>query len=77
MSLKTNANLWRGKIGRHDVPEWGSDEGPAQYGAHVVRHDLLLLHAAVVLQGEDDRVIRSLTVKEKKELTGGGGGGGC
>lgn len=61
-------NLWRWKIGRHDVPEWGSDEGAAQYGAHVVRHDLLLLHAAVVLQGEDDGVIRSLTVKERKQL---------
>lgn len=41
----------------------------------MVRHDLLLLHAAVVLQGEDDRVIRSLTVKERKELRGWGGGG--
>lgn len=38
----------------------------------MVRHDFLLLHAAVVLQGEDDRVIGSLTVKERKELTEGG-----
>lgn len=39
----------------------------------MVRHDFLLLHAAVVLQGEDDRVIRSLMVKERKQLTEGWG----
>lgn len=34
----------------------------------MVRHDLLLLHAAVVLQREDDRVFRRLKVKERKEV---------
>lgn len=53
----------------HCVPQGGSDESAAQDGAHVVRHDLLLLHAAVVLQREDDRVFGSLKVKERKDLT--------
>lgn len=44
----------------------------------MVRHDLLLLDAAVVLQREDDRVVRRLMARERKELSVGrwGGGGG-
>lgn len=36
--------------------DWGNQEHVLQDGGHVLGHDLLLLHAAVVLQGDDDRV---------------------
>lgn len=74
-------NLWRREICGHGVPQGGGDESAAQDGAHVVRHDPLLRHAAVVLQREDDRVVRSLKVEERGELMGSrwkgvvGGGG--
>lgn len=40
--------------------DWGNQEHVLQDGGHVLGHDLLLLHAAVVLQGDDDRVWRGL-----------------
>ena len=65
-----DANLWRREVCGHAVPQRRRDECAAQDGAHVVGHDLLLFHAAVVLQGEDDRVIRRLgTTTQRKKLT--------
>lgn len=55
-----STNLRRWEICGHGVPEWGSEKSAAQDGAHVVRHGFLLLHTAVVLQGQDDRIVRRL-----------------
>lgn len=64
---RAQKNLWRWEICGHGVPQGGGDESAAQDGAHVVGHDLLLCHAAVVLQREDDRVVRSLMVEEREK----------
>lgn len=58
--IPVDTYLWRWKAFGHAIPQGGGDEGTAQDGAHVVGHDFLLLHAAVVLQGEDNRVIGRL-----------------
>lgn len=49
------AYLWGGELGFVSI-HWGNQEHVLQDGGHVLGHDLLLLHAAVVLQGDDDRV---------------------
>lgn len=53
-------NLRRWEIGGHAVTQGSGDECAPQHGAEVAGHDRLLLHAAVVLQGEDNRIIGRL-----------------
>lgn len=65
--VNVRTNLWRREICGHGVPQGGGDESAAQDGAHVLGHDLLLRHAAVVLQREDDRIFRSLQVGEREK----------
>lgn len=62
-----NTNLRRWEICRHAVAHGSGNECTAQDGAHVAGHDSLLLHAAVVLQGEDHGVIGRLKKRENKE----------
>lgn len=64
-----DTNLWGWEVCGHAVAQGGRDECAAQDGAHVAGHDFLLLHAAVVLQGEDDWVIRCL-LDDDTENTG-------
>lgn len=49
------AYLWGGELGFVSI-DWGNQEHVLQDGGHVLSHDLLLVHAAVVLQGDDDGV---------------------
>lgn len=53
------AHLWGGELGFASINR-GDQEHVLQDRCHVLSHDLLLLEAAVVLQGDDDRVWRSL-----------------
>ncbi len=64
--MRSDTNLWRGEVLGHALPQGRSDECAAQDGAHVVGHDFLLLHTAVVLQGEDHWVIRRLGMTKQK-----------
>lgn len=49
------AYLWGGELGFVSI-DWSNQEHVLQDGGHVLSHDLLLVHAAVVLQGDDDGV---------------------
>lgn len=60
-----STNLRRWEVCGHGVPERGSEKSAAQDGAHVVRHGFLLLHTAVVLQGQDDRIVRRLSASTR------------
>lgn len=68
--MRTNLRRWEAR--GHPLPQGGGDKCTAQDGAHVLGHDFLLLHAAVVLQREDHRVVGRLgcDTEEKKIFAG-------
>lgn len=63
---RADTDLRRWEACGHAVAQGRGDEVTAQDGAHVVRHDLLLLHAAVVLQGDDHWVVWCLRMAGNK-----------
>ena len=52
--------LWRGQAVRIQTSERLGEELVSQDGSQLLSHDCLLLHRAVVLQGQDQRVRRCL-----------------
>ena len=62
--------LWRGQFVRIHFLEGLSEQLFPQDGSEVSSHDRLLLHGAVVLQGQDERVGRGLGDRDGGEKSG-------
>lgn len=73
MALQKNvypvANLRGRKTCGHLIAEGFGDQSATQDGDHVLSHDLLLLHTAMVLQRQDHRIFRRLS-KNKTTVNG-------
>lgn len=59
-AAEPSAHLWRRQDERADVVERLGEQFVSEDGAQVTSHHCLLLHRAVVLQGQDQRVGRRL-----------------
>lgn len=66
-----DTSLRRWQVCGHAVPQWRGDQCTAQDGAQVLGHDFLLLHTAVVLQGEDHWVVGRLETTRQKTKNSG------
>lgn len=64
---RLSSDLRRGEVGGHGVPQGLCEQSAAQDGGQVLGHQLLLLNAAVVFQGQDHWELRGLGKYRQRE----------